>query len=130
MRLSAEAARRCAMESTIMKVPSEIEICERLQSRRSFMDGRGLTGLGAHSRKLRAFGMATAGTRPEKSNWKLHVDGKRGGQRRLEPLVCETGVAGAQLGKSESGGGDKNPQILKLKRADRPSKWAITGAPR
>jgi len=29
-----------------------------------------------------AFGMATAGVRPQKSNWKLHVGGKRGGQRR------------------------------------------------
>jgi len=36
----------------------------------------------ACSLNCHAFGMATAGTRPEKQNWKLHVGGKRGGQRR------------------------------------------------
>ena len=82
MRLSAEAARRCTMESTMMKVPGEIGICERLQIRHSFMDGRVFAYWGGPLAEMRAFGMATAGTRLEKSNWKLHVDGKRGGQRR------------------------------------------------
>jgi len=82
MRLSAEAGRSRAMESTMMKVPSEIEICERFQIRRSFMDGRVFAYRGGPLAEMRAFGMATAGTRLEKSNWKLHVDGKRGGQRR------------------------------------------------
>ncbi len=82
MRLSAEAGRSRAMESTMMKVPSEIEISERLQIRRRFMGGRVFAYWGGPLAEMRAFGMATAGTRLEKSNWKLHVDGKRGGQRR------------------------------------------------
>jgi hypothetical protein len=65
-----------------MKVRSEIEIRERLQIRRSFMGGRVFAYRGGPLAEMRAFGMATARTRPEKSNWKLYVGGKRGVQRR------------------------------------------------
>jgi len=51
MRLSAEAARRGAMEPSRMKVRREIEICERHRIRRSFMGEEYLPTGAAHSRK-------------------------------------------------------------------------------